>query len=52
MKERTFFRFQVEINIPGFPADGGDNLAKVIEGALLQTAQRFDPDATVKETTE
>lgn len=52
MTEITFMRFTVEINMPGFPKDDGDARAAEIKKALLETAQDFDIDATVVETTE
>lgn len=50
--EFTFMRFEVELNLPGFPADEGKARAAEIKQALLETARDFDIEATVKETTE
>lgn len=52
MRELTFMRFEVELNMTGFPEDDGEARAAEVKQALLETAQDFDIDATVKETTE
>lgn len=51
MREFTSMIFQVEVNVEGFPEDNGDESAKRIRQALLESARVFDADATVKETT-
>jgi hypothetical protein len=51
-EEWTHLRFVVEINMHGFPGDGGEQRAKEVKLALLEAAKDFDIDAVVKEITE
>jgi hypothetical protein len=50
--EYTFLRFEVELNLPGFPDDDGDAVSEKVRLALLSVVRGFDADATVVETTD
>jgi hypothetical protein len=50
--EYTFLRFEVELNLPGFPDDDGDAVSEKVRLALLSMVHGFDADATVVETTD
>lgn len=49
--EYTFLRFEVELNLSGFPEDCGDAIAEKVRCALLDTVRSFDVDGVVVETT-
>lgn len=54
--EFTFMRFEVEVNMYGFPEDGGGKLAEEVGQAIHAGVMKFHgskvADVSVKETTE
>jgi len=53
--ESTYIRFTVELNIPGYPDDDGDGLARNAEMGIRRGLARVMPDSAqiaIQETTE
>ena len=54
MIESTWMRFEVIINVPGYPDDDGEQLAKDVSSAIRTGINKFikHSEIEIKETTE